>query len=49
MSVMAWNEGKNDYNIYSYFVVNTCVILISENGKSRIDKIGILPRNRGMV
>ena len=28
---MAWKEGKkHNYNNYSYFVVNTCVTLISK-------------------
>ena len=44
-------RAKCDYNNYNYFVVNTCVIPISEKKKQnkQIDKIGILPRNRGMV
>ena len=47
--VMLVKRTKYDYNNYSYFVVNTCVIPISESERSIMYRIGILPRNRGMV
>ena len=42
-------RAKHNYNNYSYFVVNTCVIPISEKEAIMYGVIGILPRNRGMV